>query len=100
GVGAGVFRGARERGDVGDVRRQLRNDRQARRLAHGADDVEGAVQAAAKLDPAFLDVRAGDVQFDGGNALGVGDEARDFDVLVERGAAHVDDHGGAAGAPT
>ena len=36
----------------------------ARHLAHGADDVERAVEAAAELDAAFLDVRAGDVQLD------------------------------------
>ena len=64
GIGAGLFGRARERGDVGDVRRQLRNERQARHLAHGADDVVRAAQAAAELDAAFLDVRARDVQLD------------------------------------
>ena len=39
GVGAGFLRGARERRDVGDIRRQLGNDRQTRHLAHRADDV-------------------------------------------------------------
>ena len=59
----------RERRDVGDVRRQLRDDRQPRHLAHRADDVEGAGEAAAELDAAFLDVRAGDVQLDGARRL-------------------------------
>ncbi len=93
GVGAGVFGRARERRDVGDVRRQLGNQRQPCHLAHGADDVEGAVQAAAELDAAFLDVRARDVQLDCGDALGVRQDPRHFDVLVERRAAHVDDDG-------
>ena len=51
----------------------------------------GAVQAAAELDAALLDVRARDVQLDRGHALGVGQDARHLDVLVERGAADVDD---------
>ena len=95
GVGAGVFRGARERRDVGDVRRQLRDDRQARHLAHRADDVVRAGQAAAERDAAFLDVRAGDVQLDRGDPFGVGQDPRDLDVLVERRAADVDDDDGA-----
>ena len=70
----------------------------ARHLADGADDIVRAVQAAAELDAAFLDVRARDVQLDGGDALGVRQDPRDLGVFVERGAADVDDHRGAAGA--
>ena len=54
-------------------------------------------EAAAELDPALLDVGAGDVQLDGGDAVGVRQDARDLDVLVERRAAHVDDDGRVAG---
>ena len=64
---------------------------QPRDLADGADDVEGAGQAAAELDAAFLDVRARDVQLEGCDALGVRKDARHLDVLVERRAADVDD---------
>ena len=53
------------------------------------------IEAAAELDAAFLDVRARDVQLDAGDALGVRQDARDLDVLVERGAADVDDDRGA-----
>ena len=58
----------------------------------------GAEQAAAELDAAFLDVRARDIQLDGGDALGIRHDARHFGVLIERRAADVDDHGGAASA--
>src|SRR6185295_17652473 len=71
GVGARVFGGARERRDVGDVRRQLRNQREPRDFADGADDVMRAVEVAAELDAAFLDVGARDVQLDGVHARGV-----------------------------
>ena len=59
------------------------NERQARDLAHRADDVVRAGQAAAELDAAFLDVRARDVQLDGGDAFGVRQDARDFGVFVD-----------------
>ena len=67
----------------------------ARHLADGADDVVRAVQAAAELDAAFLDVRARDVQLDRADALRVRQHARDFAVLVERRSADVDEDGGA-----
>src|SRR5205814_3755065 len=79
-----------------DVRRQLWNQRQGGRLTNGADDVEGAVQAAAELDAAFLDVRARDVQLDRRDAFRVGYHPRDLDILVERRPADVHDHGRAA----
>ena len=44
--------------------------------------------------PALLDVRAGDVQLERGDPLGVGEHLRHLDVLVHRGPAHVDDHRG------
>ena len=90
-IGAGIFGGARERGHVGDVRRQLRNHRQVRGLLDRADDVVGAGQAAAELDAAFLDVRARDVQLDRGDALGLRQHLADLDVFIERGAADVDE---------
>ena len=72
GVGAGVLGGARERGDVGDVRRQLRDDRQvASTLRTALTTSSVPIEAAAELDAALLDVRAGDVELDGGDALGV-----------------------------
>ena len=67
-----------------------------RDLAHGAGDVVRAVQAAAELNAAFLDVRARDVQLDGRDALVIRQDARDLRVLVERGAADVDDDARAA----
>ena len=42
-----------------------------------------AGQAAAELDAAFLDVRAGDVQLDRRDAFGVRQDARHLDVLVD-----------------
>ena len=68
----------------------------ARDLAHRADDGVGAGQAAAERDAPFLDVRAGDVQLERGDAFGVGEDARQLDVLVERRAADVDDDDRAA----
>ena len=64
-----------------------------RHLPDGADHVERAVQAAAERDAAFLDVRAGDVQLERVHAFGIGEDARQLDVLVERAAADVDDDG-------
>ena len=46
--------------------------------------------------PPFLDVRAGDVQLERVHALGIGEDARHLDVLVERRAADVDDDDRAA----
>ena len=86
----------RERGDVGDVRRQLRDDRKPRHLADRADHVVRARQAAAEGDAAFLDVRARDVQLERVHALGVGQDARHLDVLVERRPADVHDDDRAA----
>ena len=62
-----------------------------RHLAHRADDVVRAGQAAAERDAAFLDVRAGDVQLDRGDAFGIRQDPRDLDVLVERRPADVDE---------
>ncbi len=96
GVGAGLFRRARERRDVGHVRRQLGDDRQRRDLAHGADDGVRAGEAAAERDAAFLDVGARDVELERRHALGVAEDARQLDVLVDRRAADVDEDDGAA----
>ena len=95
-VRAGLFGGSRERRDVGDVRRQLRDHRQRRHLAHRADDIVRAGQAAAEGDPALLDVRAGDVELDRGHALVVRQDPRDLAVLVDRRAADVHEHDRAA----
>ena len=64
GIRARFRRRARERRDVGDVRRQLRDQRKLRHLAHGGHHIVRAAEAAAELDAAFLDVRARDVQLD------------------------------------
>ena len=95
GIGAGILGGLGERGHVGDVRRELRDHRQARHLLHRADDVERAVQAAAERDAALLDVRAGDVQLERVHAFRIRQDSRELDVLVQRAAADVDDVGGA-----
>ena len=67
----------------------------ARDLAHGADDVVRARQAAAERDAPFLDVGAGDVQLERGDPLGVRQDPRQLDVLVDRRAADVDEDDGA-----
>ena len=53
GVGARVLGRPGERGDVGDVRRELRDERQPGHFANGAHDVERAVEAAPELDAAL-----------------------------------------------
>ena len=95
-IGAGLFRGARERRHVGHVRRQLGDDRQRRDLADGADDGVRAGEAAAERDAAFLDVGARDVQLEGGDALRVAQDARELDILVDRRPADVDEDDRAA----
>src|SRR5581483_3646645 len=55
------------------------------------DDIEGPVQAAAERNAAFFDVRTRDVQFEGRNALRVGQNPRELDVLLDAAAADVDD---------
>jgi hypothetical protein len=74
----------------------LGHDGERRDLAHRAHHVERAVQAAPERDAAFLDVRAGDVELERGHAVGVREDPRQLDVLIERAAADVDDDGGAA----
>ena len=66
-----------------------------RHLAHRADDGVRAGQAAAERDPAFLDVGAGDVELERRDALGVAEDPRQLDVLVDRRAADVDEDDGA-----
>jgi hypothetical protein len=53
-------------------------------------------QAASKRDAALLDVWTGDVQLDGGDAVVIGKDARDFAVFVDRCATNVDQNDGAA----
>ena len=65
-------------------------------LAHRADDGVRAGEAAAERDAAFLDVRAGDVELERGNAFGIAQDSRQLDVLVDRRAADVDEDDGAA----
>src|SRR5262245_60690955 len=78
-------------GDVGHVRRQLRYDREGSHLAHRADDVVRAIQVAPEGDPAFLDVRTGDIELDGGYAFVIGQDPGDFTVFVDGRAADVDE---------
>ena len=87
----GFFRGDGKRGHIGYVRRQLRNERQARDAANGADNIARADEAAAELNAAFLDVGARDVELDRGDAVGVGQDARNLDVLLECRPADVDE---------
>ena len=47
-----------------DVRRELRDDGQARRLAHRGHHLVGHARVAAEGHPALLDVRAGDVDLE------------------------------------
>ncbi len=70
------------------------NDGQRRHLADGAHHVVGARQTAAELDAAFLDVRARDVELECGHPFGVRQHACHLGVLVDGGAADVDDHRG------
>src|SRR5262245_56367679 len=98
GVRAGIFCGLGNRGDVGDVRGQLGDYRQARDLLDGGDHVECAVQAASERDATLLDVRAGDVQLERVDAFGVRQNACQLDVFVESAPADVDDIGRAQAA--
>ena len=49
------------------------------------------MQTATEGDAAFFDIRARDVQFECGNALRIGQDPRQLDVLVEGAAADIDD---------
>src|SRR5690606_39818810 len=62
--GACVDARARVRGDIGLVRRELRDQRLARDPAAGLDDFRRHVWIVAERDAAFLDVRARDVDLD------------------------------------
>ena len=66
-----------------------------RHLLDRAHDIEGAVQAAAEGDPAFLDVRARDIELERVHPFSIGEDSGQLDVLVEGAAADVDDVGDA-----
>ncbi len=74
--------------DVRLVRRQLGNDRLARVRTTGGDDPCRHLGVVAELHAAFLDVRAGDVDFDGVNRRIV-EALRDALVFLDRGAGDI-----------
>ena len=67
-VGARLLGGAGEHRDVGDVRRELGDDGQPRRLAHRGHHLVRHARVAAEGHPALLHVRAGDVDLEAGDA--------------------------------
>src|SRR4029078_13449349 len=68
-VRARILGGAPKGSDVGDIWRQLRNNREGSHRAHRTDDAVRAAQVASERDPAFFNVRAGNVELDGRHAL-------------------------------
>ena len=91
GVGAGGFDGPRDRADVGDVRRELDEERQVGRSADSGRDGRRGVGVDRELETAFADVRAADVELDPGHARHAVEPPDDLDVVVDRFARDVDD---------
>ena len=84
GVGAGFDGCPRHLADVGNVRRELHQ--QGAPLGSGARRLDSSRQLAgvrAEFQPPPLGIGAGDVQFIGRHALGVLEDAQDFDVVGE-----------------
>ncbi len=82
-----------------DVGGELRDERQRRGLADGMDDGGGLHGIGSEGDAAFLDVRAGDVDFQRCNAAFFRLESGgDFRVLLDGLAPDVDEHGAVDGA--
>ena len=90
-VGAGVGDRPGDRADVGDVRRELDEQRQVRRAADGGRDLGRGARVDRELEPAPADVRAADVELDPGDAGHAVEPADDLDVVVDRLAGDVDD---------
>ena len=91
GVGPGVGDGAGDRDDVGDVRRQLDDDRQGGHGAHGGGDLGREVGVGPEEHPARVDVGAGDVQFEPGDARALVEHRGHLGELADRVAGDVDD---------
>ena len=90
-VGAGVLDGPGDRPDVGDVRRELHEQRQVGGSPDGGRDRAGGLRVDRELEAALADVRAADVQLDAGDARDAVEPPRDLDVVVDRLAGDVDD---------
>ena len=99
-VGPRVGDGPRDRPDVGDVRRQLDEQRQVGRASDGGRDLAGGAGIDGELEPAPADVRARDVELDPGDAGHAIESARDLDVVLDRFPGHVDDDRRPASRPT
>jgi len=90
-VGAGLLDRARDRDDVGRVRRELHDDRQIGLLLHGRGHLTGQIGIEAEQHPA-LDVGARDVQLVRDDALDAGELAHHRDVVVDAVPRDVHDH--------
>ena len=94
-----VHNGFCEIADARDVGGELRDERQRRGLADGADDSGGLHGIGSEGDAAFFDVRAGDVDFQCRDAAFFRFKTGgDFRVLLDGLAPDVDEHGAIDGA--
>lgn len=91
GVGASLFDSARDVDDAGDVRCKFDDEGLVVDLPDGGDDLSGHVGVGAEAHAAFFDIRAADVEFDGGDTVEGVDTLSDGAVFVDRRATDVDD---------
>jgi hypothetical protein len=91
GVRTGIFCGSRQLGDIGDIRRELYDDRPARPVLQQPHELPGQFRTLAKYHAAAFRIWAGDVQLVGGNALARVQLVDDFSIVVSIKAKHVDE---------
>src|SRR3569833_730964 len=94
GVGATAFGRYGERLDRGDVRRELYDYRPPRLRLDARDKIRERAFIDAEREATVFGVGAGDVQLIGREALGVIENANDFQVVFGRIAEDVRDDGG------
>ncbi len=87
----GVLDRLRDRSDIGDVRRQLHEQRQRRGPADGGRHLARGRRVDRELEAALADVGTGDVELDAGNPGHAVESSRDLDVVRDRLAGHVHD---------
>ena len=90
-VGAGALDGLGDVDDAGNVGRELHYQGFMVYLAHLRDHLGGHLGVGAETHAALLDVGAGDVELDGGDVLQLVDLFGHGAVLLDGGAADVDD---------
>ena len=87
-IGTGIDAAAGIVADVGLVGRQLGDQRLAGDCAAGCDHACRHVRIIAEGDPAFLDIRAGDIDLDGVDG-GIIKAARDFGIFLYSGSGDI-----------